>query len=381
MDKIPLRNSLPNQTAELIVQMIKSGELSDFLPGERELASRFQIGRDTLRTALELLENDEFITPSQHGKRRQIIHKSGTNLSTLAITKKICFLSPKTLSELPPWMLVEVDILRGLLNKRGYEFDIVHSGALQLKNPESRLNKEIEDHSCDLWILYQCPAPVQQWFKINNIPTIVRGYCQAEVELPSIDTDWKATAHHAGSELLRARHEHVGLLIPNTNLAGLIAAESGLRQSVEINGGGNVHKIVDKTDHASAHRALEIAFKLKNPPTAIVATRMRHVLTTITWLAKHRIRIPHDLSLISLTYESWFDHITPRISHYHSDPSTIAKTVMRMIMKQIENKGISNESKLIIPDFVKGSSVKKVTPKSDSSPSTTPQLKSDNRFI
>jgi len=358
MPKIPKRSSLPNQAADIIINMIETGEFTDTLPGERELASRFQIGRDTLRLALEQLEKDEYITASQHGKRRQIIRKTSAKLSSK--TKRIAFLSPKSLTDLPPWMLIEVDTLRGMLNKREFEFEVVNSGVFQLKNPDSRLKKLIDSDSFDLWILYQCPAPVQRWFEKNEIPTIVRGYTHEGIQLPSIDIDWKAAAFHAGGELLRSGHNNVGLLIPNTNLAGLLATETGLRQSIEVTKGGKVHKIVDKVNPNSVHRALELAFKLEDPPTAIVTTRSRHVLTVITWLAQHRIRIPHDLSIISLAYETWFDHLTPKISHYHSDPETLAKTVLRMIISIVENQTQHSEDKLIIPNYVKGSSVKNI---------------------
>ena len=68
--------------------MIETSELSGLLPGERTLAAKLQIGRDTLRVALEILESEEWIAPREHGKRRRIL-KSGTSSGTFLIPEHI----------------------------------------------------------------------------------------------------------------------------------------------------------------------------------------------------------------------------------------------------------------------------------------------------
>ncbi|NNJ86261.1 MAG: GntR family transcriptional regulator, partial [Akkermansiaceae bacterium] len=87
--------------------MIKSGELQSSLPGERTLANRLQIGRDTLRAALDILESQEIISPREHGKRRSILSRDSGRRVTQS--RRIAFISPKELRELPPNMLIEVD--------------------------------------------------------------------------------------------------------------------------------------------------------------------------------------------------------------------------------------------------------------------------------
>ncbi|MBR9761941.1 GntR family transcriptional regulator, partial [bacterium] len=136
--------------------MIAKGDIRERLPGERTLANQLQIGRDTLRAALEILEADKAISPREHGKRRQILAISPRKESA---TKRITYLSPKHLTQLPPWMLVEFDTLRELLNQRGYELQLVSPGLFHLKNPTRKLETLIQDTESDAWILYQCPRP------------------------------------------------------------------------------------------------------------------------------------------------------------------------------------------------------------------------------
>ena len=82
MSRIPQRQPLSVQAAVIIADMINSGDFQKRLPGERALATQLQIGRDTLRAALNLLEADQVISPRAHGKRRDILGTAAHNTST-----------------------------------------------------------------------------------------------------------------------------------------------------------------------------------------------------------------------------------------------------------------------------------------------------------
>lgn len=355
MPRLPQRQSLPTQAADIILEMINAGELANTLPGERTLADRLQIGRDTLRSALDILQAQKIISPRAHGKRRTIIAPG--HQTKARPRRSVAFLSPKSVQELPPSMLVEVDTLRELLNNRGFEFEMFNPGIFHLKNPARQLATFVKDRHFDAWILHQCPLPVQQWFQKMNLPTIIRGYSGAGIDIPSIDEDWAASAFHAGGVLTRNGHRSVGLLLPDTKLAGLKAAEAGLRAAVENSQtAGNVHLMIDQVEQVSVHRALERALSMESPPTAIVGTRSRHTLTVMSWLAQHGRGIPKDLSYISLAYDHWYVHLTPAITHYRSYPEAFAKAVTRKAIMLAERTHTRSD-KLLMPDYIEGRSV------------------------
>lgn len=360
MSRLPQRQDLPTQAATIIQEMIVEGSLPKLLPGERTLAEKLQIGRDTLRAALDILEADGWITPREHGKRRRIL-KAGSRIRQREETKRIAFLSPKSLQELPPWLLIEFDIVRGLLNRRGYELELISPGLFHLRNPARKLEKLIEDHDVDAWILYQCPAPLQLWFEEKKIPALIRGYPQPEVNIPCLDEDWHAASFHAGGLLKRHGHERIGLLMPNVKLAGLEATERGLVEAIETESNpGSIYKLIDRGETGSVARALEVAFGLQHPPTAFIATRSRHVLTIMSWLAERRLRIPNDVSLVALCYETWYEHLRPSITHYHSEPDTIARSLVRKILRVVSSEAKGPQLKLLIPECFEGGSVRTI---------------------
>ncbi len=58
MDMIPQRRSLVAQTVEILRGMIQNGEWDTHLPTEAQLQERMQVGRNTVRAALEVMEKE-----------------------------------------------------------------------------------------------------------------------------------------------------------------------------------------------------------------------------------------------------------------------------------------------------------------------------------
>lgn len=355
MVRMPKRLTLPLQAAEIILEMITNGDIQDLLPGERKLASQLQIGRDTLRSALLILEGDGVISPREHGKRRKILMTAARVDSS---TQRIAYLSPKRLTELPPWMMVEFDTLREFLHKQDYQLQLVSPGLFHLKNPTRKLESLIKDNDVDAWILYQCPPAVQEWFQKNKIPSLIRGSAHPGIDIPSVDEDWSASAFHAGSLLKRLGHSRIGLLRPETKLVGLTATEEGLRKACPPTDDLDpIVPMIEKGTPENIAMVVERSLRLAHPPTAIVTTRSRHLLTLLTWAGQQGLQIPDHLSVVSLSSEPWFDHILPGPTHYATDPAAFARTVLRHIIPIATGQSYQSVQKLLIPEYVPGKTV------------------------
>ncbi|NWK54753.1 substrate-binding domain-containing protein [Verrucomicrobiaceae bacterium N1E253] len=355
--KLPQRRSLTAETAEVIREMIRSGEIKQKLPGERDLAARLQIGRDTLRTALAELEKTGWLSVGEHGKRRQILKKASSKQAEHR-SRRVGFLSPKRLEDLPPTMLLEIDHMREMLARKEFSLEFHTPAIFSLKRPGSRLKELVDSLQYDAWILYQSNEHVQAWFAKQKIPCMVRGLAYPGVKLPSLDVDWQATGFHAASLLMRYGHRSIGYMVPDTQLQGLFAAQKGIENAV-ANASGDVtlHTIVEQGTAEAVATSLHQMCHEPIPPTAIIATRSRQVLTLISWMASHQLRIPQNMSLVSLTYDNVFDALVPGISHYTMDRATIARGGVRKLESVMKGQGL--DEKLLIPDFVLGGSVKK----------------------
>jgi DNA-binding LacI/PurR family transcriptional regulator len=122
--------------------------------------------------------------------------------------------------------------------------------------------------------LYITGEAIQRWFEQSGIPAFLYEFPFAGVNLPYVAPDWEAAAFHAGVQLARQGHRVIGILEYRERRPGLVAEERGLERALATAGGGG-HLVVFKDDRtpASVARSLELAFGLKERPTALVLTR------------------------------------------------------------------------------------------------------------
>lgn len=356
--KLPQRRSLTAETASVIQEMILSGEIKHKLPGERDLAVRLQIGRDTLRSALTELEKQGWISVGEHGKRRKIL-KTPSDDKKAKRSRRIGFLSPKRLEELPPTMLLELDHMREMLARKDISLELQSPPIFASSRPASRLKELVESAHYDAWILYQTNERVQEWFLKQKIPSIVRGQVYPGIDLPSLDLDWRAAGVHSASLLVRNGHRSIGLMVPDTQLQGLFEVEKGIQSALgKMASDITLHTITEQGTAEAVASSLYKICHAENPPTAIITTRSRQVLTLISWLASHRLNIPQNMSLVSLTADNVFEALVPRISYYKLDPSIMARGMVRKLETVMKSQ--ASEQKLLIPDFVVGGSVRDI---------------------
>lgn len=76
------------------------------------------------------------------------------------------------------------------------------------------------------------------------------------------------------------------------------------------------------------------------------------------WMHSAGLRVPDDISMISLAYEFYIDEIYPAITCYKTDPEQVARRVVRSITRLINGNEQTPNSKWIIPEESPGNSIK-----------------------
>lgn len=356
---LPNKVSLVHETARVITERIISGEWDTHLPGERYLSRILEVGRDTVRKAMLILMQDGWISETNKGRKRKI-------LRTTSAPKKrgrksihsfvIGFLSSVPLEKMLPSVLFEIYRIEEALAARNATLRVV-AGSWAAKNrPDERLKDLFEREKCSLWILYRTSKETQRWFAKKKILCLVRGMPHENTKLPQLDIDWLAIAQHASASLWRKGHRHVALILPDQKLRGLIDARKGV---VEFNGEGwNAHIIIDPRNREALIQTLN-AFRMQHPEvTAFITTRPRQVLTTMCWLHMAGLRVPDNMSLVSLFSEFYLEELYPPITCYKADPEQVARRVVRSVTRLINGNELTPNSEWIIPEECPGGSVK-----------------------
>ena len=354
----PPQHPIAETIATKLKDAFQSGRLEHFLPGERELASTYNVGRGTIRSALSVLEREGYITEAEARLPRRIILPSSCQNTTEKSSPyeknaSVGFLTSVPISRMPQGILAELHLLRGLLEQNGWNFQIHETPWSIGSNPENRLARldAKSGHSC--WILYRASNETQKWFKKQHIPCILRGTSYPVSGLPCLDTNWTATANHAAAHLWNKGHRTVGLCLPEEKLKGHQLVKKNIFNFKAE--GWNPITIPFSSAASSTFDNLEQAYAAHPDITAFITMRGNQIITLFSWAAGHALAIPEQISLINLNYEPILSHLHPPVAGYEINAEKSVRRLARMIRLLLASRNTS--SAFVIPEFNQGQSI------------------------
>ena len=145
------------------------------------------------------------------------------------------------------------------------------------------------------------------------------------------------------------------MITPPDALKGVTAALEGVGSLGEP--GFLVSQLDEDGTVDGMTRVLGRAFRTDSPPTALIAIRPRQLATALSWLPSAGLRVPQDVSLLSLGHEPFLEHLWPEISGYWTPPEMVARRMVRRIEALFQGQGRSGGSPWITPEFRKGGSI------------------------
>lgn len=357
MEHLPKRISLVTETAASLKEWIATGVLRDVLPGELQLKKRLGIGRDTLRLALKALAQEGWVTPAFKGRQRRVqaLHLPPAE-DVKAAKLPVTFLSPNPVESRAT--LLEMEDTQMRLAQQGHNLRYLAPAVFHLKHPAHRLKQLVLANPSVAWILYLATEPMQRWFEAQGLPTFIYGSPFPEVTLPYVVSHWEAAAFHAGIQLVRRGHRIIGILEYHTRFPGVLREEQGLERALATVGSeGRLVRFKDDRTPASIARSLELAFGLRERPTALVLTYTSQLLTCYSWLVSQGIRVPLDVSLVSLTNDSWFADLYPPVCYYRPDTKLMSRTIADRVLELVETRQVVKKSRRIPLEYVSGATI------------------------
>ena len=350
--------SLSSQVASNLRDQLRTGRLGDQLPGERQLAERLAVSRKTIRKALEILRSEGIVrTRSNRSSRvaKARVAKAG------AVPRKIVLLLPAPIEGARPFTVLWVNHLMALLHEAGLELEVV-SGAKYFGHQASRsLSRLVETKGAACWILARSHRAMQQWFHDHEIPAIVAGSSHPGIDLPSVDIDHHALCRHAAITFLQHGHTRLALFLEKAGHRGDDESERGFREGLAGQPGAGAPLVCrpDK-DPASISRAVERLHQLPNSPTGYLLSNSFSYLTVFSYFASCGLRVPDDVSLISRDEEPFLAYLKPVPTRYSIAPAKYALPLFQAIRRVLTREAPRHFEVQIIPDFIKGASLKKL---------------------
>jgi len=355
---LPVRSSLPAQTAAVILEHIRRGRWRDWLPGERQLSGEFRVSRGTVRSALGILEGQCAVAAvSSQGYR--VLQRARQRVPTGQRTT-IGLLSPEPLETRRPYLAMMVSHIREAAQARGWGFQR-HSGPGYFgPKAESHLHRLVTDSGCTCWILARATCGAQDWFARREIPTVVSGHTYEGIALPSVDVDHRAAGRHAGGLLARQGHSAVALVVSRERLPGLLAGEAGFTEGFHPleSSGRHITRLPFDGSAASLAAAVQRCCRPANRPSAIVTETPDQYLTVSSALARLPLRVPEDVSLLSRLDDPFLSSVIPDPTRYHIDPALFARTLTTLLAHLVAGEKLPPTARELVPEFIPGASVR-----------------------
>lgn len=359
MPSLPPKNNRVLLAFEAIKLDIETGQLTSPLPGERVLAARLQVSRKTLRKAMELLEQAKWITPTEHGRRRQILQlpiSPQALPSTELAGKVVITVAPRPLDLMGGVERLFQHSLACYCEKYAITLKHRHIDVSHLQQPSYRLNELIVNNPADAYLLQHSTPSMQQWFAAEKIPSLILGSRWGQVPLPAVDGDHGAMAVHAAALLHRNGHQSVALLMPSPQKRGLeIFTQKLIETAPSIHFTTVFH---EETPESTAAAATKLLTRLSKPPTAVISAFAYSAVCLASSASQLGLRIPQDISVISLSHDEMLNYFQPNITSYDVDWKNYTKTVQKSLTDLLRHPcSPIVDPALVAPDFRKARSV------------------------
>jgi len=357
MERLPKRTSLVAETVRALKEQIGSLSLSGMLPGEMRLKKRLGVGRDTLRRALKVLEEDGWITPARKAHQRRVnLHHPANRRRARRGPGPVTFLSPYEIVD--RIILLEMEELQKRLGEQGRSLRFLTGSSHQLNHPGRYLYRLVAENPSSAWILYAVGLQTQQWFEQKGLPSFIYGTPFPGIRIPYVANDWDSAAFHAGLQLLRNGHRVIGVLGFADPTPGTPLVEAALRRAMAtISEPAQMLVFRDDRTPDSVVESLKAIFSHPSRPTALVLNGSGQLLTSISWMLSRGISVPRDVSLICLPSDSWFQDLHPQVCHYENKPSVFSHHVAQRVMELVDTGRITGKCIDVRLDYIPGSTV------------------------
>lgn len=348
---LPSRAPRAAEAAQFLRERLLNGTWPKFLPGELELARQLQVGRNTLRSALAMLEK-EGLLKTQMGRRREVVGSMPTAAQPTPHTAVLLLGMPY--HTLAPTTLLWMETLRLRLQGAGWDLKMKVDSAAFRHSPATALETLVSEQPEAVWILHRSTLAMQRWFETRGLKAVIAGTQHQGISLPQVDTDYRASSRHAAARLAALGHRHMLLMTSRVELAGDAESVAGFQEGA---GQARVEVVTHNETPAGVIATLRHALEARPRPTALFVLRADHLATAQTWLLAQGYGIPAQISVISRDDEPFLQHLHPEPARYQRSAEVFAKKLARLVTACGEGRSLRTDSPLLMPDFLRGETV------------------------
>ena len=341
------KSTVTAQVTAHLKEKILQGHWRDFLPGRERLAAELGVSHMTVSRAVEQLQDEGLIVSEGTGRpRRIVLPEAGRESRKLRIA--VLRFEPDDTK-----LYFVVDFVHQL-REAGHQVRFADQTQCGLKLDVKRVAKLVEKTGADAWIVIAGSNEILEWFASR--PTPCFGLFGRISVLPIAGAGPSKNLAYAAAarRLVELGHRRIVLL---TRWAAETTTMERFLEEMRVLGipVGDYNRPVFSDSPEELQRILAALFATTRP-TAIVAGNqdMHHAVQQ--FLARRKLLVPEDVSVISGDPDPSFGWCRPTVAHFNWDSAPW----VRRIVRWAENiaRGKSDVRKAITQaEFVDGGTV------------------------
>jgi DNA-binding LacI/PurR family transcriptional regulator len=335
---------------------LHEGRWSGGLPGVQRLAAELDVSAVIARRALRQLETEGVLTGRGLGRSRGIT-AAGVNIAAQHPLRVAILRHDARLTDNPQTSLVLTEIMHSL-EAAGHKVFFYKKSQIELKHDVRRLSRQLQETPADAWVVESGARPLLEWCATQSTPCLALYGGTVDLPLARTGPDMEPAYRAATRHLLALGHRRIVFILsePHRKPTPGMSARNFLEDLAAhgvLTGHYNLPDWEETPEGFS--RLLGILFK-RTPPTALIIDEIPNFFATVAFCARHGIRVPEQVSLVSTDCDALLDWCHPPIAHMRWDPKPVIRRVVRWV--DAMRKGKADRRKFYIPaEFVPGGSI------------------------
>ncbi|PXA03380.1 hypothetical protein DDZ13_11835 [Coraliomargarita sinensis] len=320
------------------------------LPGSNALAKDLGVGKGTIESALEKLEDEGLLVPQGKGRPRRIdlTKQRGTTTCRIQILLG---------GELDRSRAMMIELERQL-QLAGHAAEFSPKTLEDLGMRVNRVARFVQKTEADGWMILGGNHEILTWFANQPEPVYAIFGRQASVKIGGVSVSRSQALSRAVQRLVELGHQRIVLMVrpdrrkPSPGLFERQFLETLSRYGIHTGS----YNLPDWEDEPEDFRACLDALFSFTPPTALVFDQSHLYFAAQQHLAQRGLVAPRDVSMLCNDPDIVFRWSAPRVSHLRWDSGRLIRHARRWA-GQLARGQARRKKSVVEAEFVEGGTI------------------------
>jgi DNA-binding LacI/PurR family transcriptional regulator len=353
----PVRQTPKHELAAACLRRgLRGGRWHGSLPGVRRLAAELDVSPHTIRRALRQLEAEGVLTGCGLGRSRSVA-AAGRAVASPHRLRVAILRHDANLADNPQTSLILTEIVHSL-EAAGHDVFFCKKSQIGLKHDVRRLTHQLAESPADAWVVESGSRPLLEWCASQPTPCLALYGRTGNLPLARTGPDTAPAYRAATRHLLALGHRRIVLIAREARRKPTPGfSERGFLEEMAAAGiATSGYHLPDWEETPEGFHQLLTSLFRHTPPTALIIDESPRFVATLAFLARHRIHVPEQVSLVSTDCDAALDWCHPGIAHMRWDSAPIVRRVARWA--NAVRKGKPDRRVINIPvEFIPGASI------------------------